>query len=80
MKKVATVIGIFLLSATVYAANLSSDDFCDGYDDGYKEGWCYGQFSCIKPISPICPIPRIGEDGYRDGYNRGFIDGRRAKG
>ena len=55
------------------------DDYCDGWEDGYCEGWrdIKGQFA-ICPITPICPLPDIGRDRYRDGYNRGFKAGARA--
>lgn len=54
-------------------------NFDNGYQRGWKEGYCYNHNSpsCIPPIPPISPIPRIGEDtdNYKDGYNRGFADG-----
>ena len=49
--------------------------FCEGWENGYKSGYCYGETYCIPPIAPICPIPRIGEDSYQGGYNRGFVAG-----
>lgn len=54
------------------------EDYCDGWEDGYCEGWkdVKGSFS-ICPITPICPIPEIGKDDYRSGYNRGFKAGYR---
>jgi hypothetical protein len=54
-------------------------EYCDGWEDGYCEGWkdVKGEYS-ICPITPICPIPEIGKDGYRGGYNRGFKAGMRA--
>ena len=53
-----------------------ASDYCDGWEDGYCEGWkdVKGQYS-ICPIAPICPIPEIGKDGYKGGYNRGFKAG-----
>jgi hypothetical protein len=56
----------------------SISDYCDGWEEGYCEGWkdIKGQYS-ICPIAPICPIPEIGKDGYRGGYNRGFKVGMR---
>jgi hypothetical protein len=56
----------------------SISDYCDGWEEGYCEGWkdVKGQYS-ICPIAPICPIPEIGKDGYRGGYNRGFKAGMR---
>jgi len=58
---------------------MASGGFCKGYEDGYKEGWCYGEYSCLAPLTPLCPLANLGEDGYRDGYNRGFIEGQRKK-
>jgi hypothetical protein len=50
-------------------------EFNDGWEEGFCEGWkdIKGNYS-ICPITPIAPIPRIGEssDSFRDGYNRGF--------
>ena len=54
-------------------------EYAQGWDVGYKAGWCYGQgYGCIEPIVPICPIPRIGESGFKAGYNRGFLSGLNA--
>lgn len=50
--------------------------FCEGWDKGYVRGYCYRKQNCIEPIIPLCPIPRIGESTYEDGYNRGFERGR----
>ncbi len=58
---------------------LSQTDFSNGYEKGYKEGYCYEDFGCISPVSPVSPIPNIGYDSYQDGYNRGFSDGKAAK-
>ena len=57
---------------------ITASDYCDGWEEGYCEGWkdVKGQYS-ICPIAPICPIPEIGKDGYRGGYNRGFKAGMR---
>jgi hypothetical protein len=54
-------------------------EYCSGWKDGYCEGWkdVKGQFA-ICPITPLCPIPRLGQDSYRDGYNRGFKAGALA--
>lgn len=54
-------------------------DFCDGWNDGYCQGWkdVKGPFS-ICPITPPCPIPGIGQETYRGGYNAGFKAGMRA--
>lgn len=55
------------------------DQFCDGYEAGYKAGWCYGKYSCLEPLTPLCPLARLGEDSFEGGYNRGFLDGLNAR-
>jgi hypothetical protein len=90
MKKI--IIFTFLISGFVVSTSFNSistlkptktetiaaSDYCDGWEDGYCEGWkdVKGQYA-ICPIAPICPIPEIGKDGYRGGYNRGFKAGMR---
>ena len=53
--------------------------FCEGWKDGYCEGWkdVKGQYS-ICPITPLCPLPEIGQNHYKGGYNRGFKAGANA--
>lgn len=51
-------------------------DFCEGFEDGYVEGWCYIEVNCLPPPVPPCALPRPGEKSYRDGYNRGFVQGK----
>tara|TARA_R110000772_G_scaffold89737_1_gene185736 strand:+ start:3871 stop:4152 length:282 start_codon:yes stop_codon:yes gene_type:complete len=50
--------------------------YCDGWEAGYIQGWCYEVPNCIKPIVPVCPIAKVGQDRYIDGYNRGFLKGK----
>jgi hypothetical protein len=54
-------------------------DYCKGWEEGYCEGWkdVKGQFA-ICPITPICPIPEVGLNKYKDGYNRAFKAGMKA--
>lgn len=55
-------------------------EYSNGWTSGYKAGWCYGQgYGCIEPMVPMCPMPRMGEQGFKDGYNRGFIAGINAR-
>lgn len=70
---------IGLPSSSTSETTIRYDDFCDGWEDGYCEGWkdIKGQYA-ICPITPICPIPEIGQDTYKGGYNRGFKAGSRA--
>lgn len=62
-----------------YLSSEANTPFCVGYQDGYVSGYCYQEYSCLHPIKPICPIPNIGEKGYQDGYNRGFVNGNQSK-
>ena len=54
-------------------------DFCEGWKDGYCEGWkdVKGQLA-LCPLTPLCPLPEIGQDTYKGGYNRGFKAGSGA--
>jgi hypothetical protein len=65
---------VFLLIAAGGYSN-SELTFCNGWVVGYKAGYCYEEFACIPPSAPLCPAPRLGEYGYMDGYNRGFVQG-----
>lgn len=63
------------------SANAYDDDFCEGFELGYKEGYCYGQgYGCLEPLTPLCPLPRLGEDSFKGGYQRGFLVGLRTRG
>jgi hypothetical protein len=56
----------------------SQNNYSLGYKAGFPIGYCYNQgIGCIAPITPIVPIPIIGEsyDSSMDGYNRGLLDG-----
>ena len=68
MKKYIIIV-ILIISA--YA----SSPFCEGFKAGYKAGYCYGQYSCMEPMTPMCPMPNMGEETWMDGYNRGFLLG-----
>jgi len=77
MKK-AFFISVFLLTVMVLHAQSA---FERGYVQGFKEGYCYREkIGCLPPLSPIPPLPAPHEspNSYTDGYNRGFVDGRKA--
>jgi hypothetical protein len=76
MKRILLVALLALGSAPTAKADTP---FCTGYQTGYQRGWCAGQFGCIPPIPPICPIPNVGQDSYQDGYDRGYADGQDAR-
>lgn len=91
MKKVMIVatfiVGVTLLSAfntvknveTENIESVSTSAFCEGWEDGYCEGWkdVKGSMS-LCPLTPLCPLPELGQDSYRGGYNKGFKSGMRA--
>lgn len=54
----------------------SNDDFCRGWSHGFQNGWKHvkGDWS-LPPLTPLCPFPKVGEDKYTHGYNRGFQRG-----
>lgn len=66
---------IFLLVTTTY----SQTEFCNGWKEGFKEGYCYGTYGCTAPVTPPCPVPNIGNDNYKGGYNQGFVAGKNKK-
>lgn len=72
MKKVMI---LFMLTILITFSVLAYGSFCAGYKDGYKAGYCYGQYGCLAPLTPMCPMARLGENTYMDGYNRGFLAG-----
>lgn len=56
---------------------VSSDSYCLGFEEGYCEGWTHikGEFA-MCPFPPPCPFPEMDcSEGYRCGYNKGFIKG-----
>ena len=90
MKKVffiATIISAFAVLTAFTTSNTNptktevtlASDFCEGWEDGYCEGWkdVKGQMA-LCPLTPLCPLPELGQDTYRGGYNRGFKAGSRA--
>lgn len=68
-KTVFVLLMLFSLNAFAYG------EFCDGFEHGYKQGACYGKSMCMAPMTPMCPMARMGEDSYQGGYNRGFLQG-----
>ncbi len=64
-----------LLAALTFSSLTAATIFCEGFETGYIAGHCYGDTYCIEPITPICPLPRLGEHSFIDGYNRGFLQG-----
>lgn len=60
----------FILLLTLYLPVIAQSTFCNGWDDGYAAG-----MKVLKDdiyITPICPIPGIGQDTYEVGYSKGY--------
>jgi hypothetical protein len=87
MKKVffiAAIIGASAVFTGFKTSNITSkkpnvsleSDYCQGWADGYCEGWkdVKGSFA-LCPLTPLCPLPELFKDRYKDGYNRGFKAG-----
>jgi hypothetical protein len=72
------IMAIFLsIPSTAYNVYLAFGEktYCDGFKKGYVAGYCFEDPFCIKPIVPICPIPVVNFNTYKDGYQRGFKAG-----
>jgi len=72
---------VLLFAATSPATPAWETEFCKGWKDGYCEGYkdVKGQMA-LCPLTPLCPLPEIGENTYKGGYHRGFKAGmKKAK-
>ena len=59
---------------------LAEPTYCDGWKEGYVAGWCYkDEYGCIEPEPPICPLAKINQETFKDGYNRGFLKGKKDR-
>ena len=85
--KIFAVIGILKISASFTGLNFldrpiqktsSQSEYCEGWEEGYCEDYkdIKGEFS-IYPITPLCPMPEIFKDSWKDGYHRPFLAGRK---
>ena len=68
-------LAITVLLGTIVPNIAFASDFCDGFKVGYEAGRCYRRLVCVKLVGPVCPVPRIGERTFEDGYQRGFLRG-----
>lgn len=55
------------------------------YREGWKQGWREGYRHvagkrALMPLVPMPPMPQLGADSWQDGYNDGFVAGRKAAG
>jgi hypothetical protein len=69
---------IIILLFVVFGLSTTNNQFCDGFTNGYIDGYCYDQpvGICLEPLVPLCPLPRLNRDTYKDGYNTGFVQGK----
>lgn len=70
---------LLFVAAMLLSANAFATAFCDGFRAGYKEGYCYQEYACVTPVTPVCPVPNVGERTFQDGYNRGFMAGQYSR-
>ena len=56
--------------------NTTQSNYCEGWETGYCEGWrdVNGDWA-LCPITPLCPLEKLNQTRYLDGYNRGFKKG-----
>ncbi|WP_405350685.1 hypothetical protein [Nonlabens sp. Asnod3-H03] len=69
---------LFTILLLLTSAIVLSQTFKEGYKKGYEEGYCYGISHCTPPLSPMVPMPSLGQDTYTDGYNLGFLEGKKS--
>ena len=67
-----TVIILISLTSVLFAFG---SQFCNGFKAGYKEGYCYQKYACMAPLTPLCPLPQLGRNNWKGGYNQGFLEG-----
>lgn len=79
MKSIFVVCCLF--TVLIFSSNKQQEfDFAKAWQSGYVDGWCYDSYpSCIDPIPPIAPLPRIQDTSYSIAYNRGFLKGYKDK-
>jgi hypothetical protein len=66
----------FIIICIILALSNSPSTYCDGFTAGYTQGYCYENNGCVTPVTPVCPVPKAGQNEYKDGYNVGFSQGR----
>lgn len=60
--------------------SFNTNDYTEGWKDGYKAGYCFEIINCVEPIPPVAPVPKAEcPSGYKCGYNRGFVKGKKDK-
>lgn len=65
------------LALSMYGCCYGQSDFCQGWNNGYRQGWCYGQgHGCTASYAPPCPPTDYNGSDYTTGYNRGFTQGQ----
>jgi hypothetical protein len=67
-----------IILSTTIENTISQSEYCEGWEEGYCEGYkdIKGEFS-ICPIAPLCPMPEMFKDSWKDGYHRAFLAGRK---
>jgi hypothetical protein len=79
MKKSTTTLLLAIALVIMAYAGRKELMYCDGWRKGYEDGWCFRDVNCMKPVTPVCPIPEINLNTYQDAYNRGFVKGKKDR-
>jgi hypothetical protein len=77
MKKIKIFIAILMIGITSsFTYQNDQQEYLKGWKDGHCEGWkdVKGQFA-VCPVTPVAPVPEVGLNTYKGGYNRGFKRG-----
>lgn len=82
MKKSIILLSMLAIEVFVTAGILLTENnsvYCNGWEIGYVRGYCYQDLECVKPLVPLCPLPKLNFDKYQDGINDGFVAGKKAR-
>lgn len=79
MRSFVKFLSIIALIALGFTRTAVASGFCEGWENGYKSGYCYEKVNCLEPLVPLCPLPRLNEDSFKGGYERGFLAGLSAQ-
>jgi hypothetical protein len=56
-----------------------ASEYCRGYQDGYKAGYCANKSPCWGGVPSGCPSSPYDQNNYQAGYNRGYRDAAAAR-
>lgn len=74
-----TTLFVFTVLAAIMLMGAEVSKYTEGWEDGYCSGWrmVKGQ-EVVCPVAPPAPVPKAScPEGYRCGYDRGFVAGKK---